>query len=358
MTVVTMVWVQEHVHSVRNAAKAVLSYLAFRAHFDDGTAAWPAMRTIADACGLSVKTVQRSIDQLLDLGLIEPGQQDFSAINPKTGRPVRANRQTVVWNVVCREAGLPTEAHDDPHAMEIRAALKRAKPTKDKMSPLENVGNKPKRHDPDKMSPLISDEPGASGRGDILSRKADKMSPEYTGKHNNPSLPTGELPASGKHEAGEPRTNGTPPSDDVGRQADRLLSTLRRRQTQAGLIADDPTPRDRRAVSRLIREHGGAQVLDDLDHALGDPFWAARLTSGRLFARHYAQIHNQHAVAAREAGDPDRPVRRHAHTWACEHVVAELGLRDRNDIIAGDLLRQACRTAAALNRRDGIEAAA
>ena len=27
MTVVTMVWVQEHVHEVRNATKAVLSYL-------------------------------------------------------------------------------------------------------------------------------------------------------------------------------------------------------------------------------------------------------------------------------------------------------------------------------------------
>ncbi len=29
MTVVTMVWVQEHVHEVRNATIAVLSYLAF-----------------------------------------------------------------------------------------------------------------------------------------------------------------------------------------------------------------------------------------------------------------------------------------------------------------------------------------
>lgn len=83
MTVVTMVWVQEHVHEVRNATKAVLSYLAFKARYDDGTAAWPAIGTIAGACGLSEKTVQRSIDQLLDLGLIEPGQQNFSAINPK-----------------------------------------------------------------------------------------------------------------------------------------------------------------------------------------------------------------------------------------------------------------------------------
>ena len=103
MTVVTMVWVQEHVHEVRNATKAVLSYLAFKAHYDDGTAAWPAIGTIAGACGLSEKTVQRSIDQLLDLGLLEPGQQTFSAINPKTGKPVRRNYQTVVWNVICKD---------------------------------------------------------------------------------------------------------------------------------------------------------------------------------------------------------------------------------------------------------------
>ena len=91
MTVVTMVWVQEHVHEVRNATKAVLSYLAFKAHYDDGTAAWPAIGTIAGACGLSEKTVQRSIDQLLDLGLLEPGQQTFSAINPK--RPAAGRKR-------------------------------------------------------------------------------------------------------------------------------------------------------------------------------------------------------------------------------------------------------------------------
>ncbi|KIM00820.1 hypothetical protein LU08_09585 [Bifidobacterium adolescentis] len=133
MTVVTMVWVQEHVHEVRNATKAVLSYLAFKAHYDDGTAAWPAIGTIAGACGLSEKTVQRSIDQLLDLGLLEPGQQTFSAINPKTGKPVRRNYQTVVWNVICKESNLPTEPFEDRNASKVRAAMKRADKAKAKM---------------------------------------------------------------------------------------------------------------------------------------------------------------------------------------------------------------------------------
>ena len=140
MTVVTMVWVQEHVHEVRNATKAVLSYLAFKAHYDDGTAAWPAIGTIAGACGLSEKTVQRSIDQLLDLGLLEPGQQTFSAINPKTGKPVRRNYQTVVWNVICKESNLPTEPFEDRNASKVRAAMKRADKAKAKMPSPEPEG--------------------------------------------------------------------------------------------------------------------------------------------------------------------------------------------------------------------------
>ena len=47
MTTVTMVWIQNHANEVRNANKAVLSYLAFRAHYDNGLAAWPAMGTMA-----------------------------------------------------------------------------------------------------------------------------------------------------------------------------------------------------------------------------------------------------------------------------------------------------------------------
>lgn len=86
MTVVTMVWVQEHVHEVRNATKAVLSYLAFKAHYDDGTAAWPAIGTIAGACGLSEKTVQRSIDQLLDLGLNRTRTTDLQRHQSENGQ--------------------------------------------------------------------------------------------------------------------------------------------------------------------------------------------------------------------------------------------------------------------------------
>lgn len=291
MTVVTMVWVQEHVHEVRNATKAVLSYLAFKAHYDDGTAAWPAIGTIAGACGLSEKTVQRSIDQLLDLGLLEPGQQTFSAINPKTGKPVRRNYQTVVWNVICKESNLPTEPFEDRNASKVRAAMKRAdkakakmpspepeggeddgredkmsgfsderqpEETKAKMSPLENVENKPVSSNLPKMSPLERQGGEGDGSEDKMSKNLDKMSPNNTLKYNYPSLPTGELPASasGKRPGMEDGNNTTTGGDsDAATVMDHLASV----RSKLSLTTTEPTKRDLskigNLVSRVVKAH-------------------------------------------------------------------------------------------------------
>ena len=261
MTVVTMVWVQEHVHEVRNATKAVLSYLAFKAHYDDGTAAWPAIGTIAGACGLSEKTVQRSIDQLLDLGLLEPGQQTFSAINPKTGKPVRRNYQTVVWNVICKESNLPTEPFEDRNASKVRAAMKRADKAKAKMpSPEPEGGEDDGREDkmsgfsdgsqPEetkaKMSPLERQGGEGDGREDKMSKNLDKMSPNNTLKYNYPSLPTGELPASGKRPGMEDGNNTTTGGDsDAATVMDHLASV----RSKLSLTTTDPRTRSGSAVS-------------------------------------------------------------------------------------------------------------
>ena len=182
MTTVTMVWIQNHANEVRNANKAVLSYLAFRAHYDNGLAAWPAMGTIADACGISVKTVQRSIDWLVENGWLEPGQQDYSGIDPVTGEPIRRDRRTVVWNVICKDSSLPSEpVTEEPANREsVRSILARARKIKDKMSPRDGTAEEP------------------TGGVDKMSEKTDKMSPNIHRYTNNPSVPTGHLPASGE----------------------------------------------------------------------------------------------------------------------------------------------------------------
>lgn len=392
MTVVTMVWVQEHVHEVRNATKAVLSYLAFKARYDDGTAAWPAIGTIAGACGLSEKTVQRSIDQLLDLGLIEPGQQNFSAINPKTGEPVRRNYQTIVWNVICKESNLPTEPCEDPSASKVRAAMKRAERAKAKMSPLKNGGNKPILTDSDKMSPLESQDGTNDVVEDKMSEKLDKMSPNNTLKYNYPSLPTGELPASGKRPTGEDEKNETGRSSEAVTVMDHLTAI----RSKLSLTTSTPTKRDHakigNLVSRVAKAHDAdravavALILAVIDWLPANTYWLRRIDSARRLADNWDQIANDWTVSQLEnqrerdteartrdrkpiskpTPIPDHHSERHVHTLMCEHVLNDMRPHEAEYDHEGSLRsghpskwQLACmRHAAELNQRDGLDKAA
>ena len=425
MTVVTMVWVQEHVHEVRNATKAVLSYLAFKARYDDGTAAWPAIGTIAGACGLSEKTVQRSIDQLLDLGLIEPGQQNFSAINPKTGEPVRRNYQTIVWNVICKESNLPTEPFEDRNASKVRAAMKRAdkakakmpspepeggeddgredkmsgfsderqpEETKAKMSPLENVENKPVSSNLPKMSPLERQGGEGDGSEDKMSKNLDKMSPNNTLKYNYPSLPTGELPASGKRPTGEDGKNETERSSEAVTVMDHLTAI----RSELSLTTSTPTKRDYakigNLVNRVAKAHDGdhaaavALILAVIDWLPANTYWLRRIDSARRLADNWDQIANDWTVSQLEnqrerdtearARDrkpiskptpiPDYHSERHVHTLMCEHVLNDMKPHEAEYDHEGSLRsgrpsewQLACmRHADELNQRDGLDKAA
>lgn len=387
-----MVWIQEHVHEVRNATKAVLSYLAFKARYDDGTAAWPAIGTIAGACGLSEKTVQRSIDQLLDLGLIEPGQQNFSAINPKTGEPVRRNYQTIVWNVICKESNLPTEPCEDPSASKVRAAMKRAERAKAKMSPLKNGGNKPILTDSDKMSPLESQDGTNDVVEDKMSEKLDKMSPNNTLKYNYPSLPTGELPASGKRPTGEDGKNETGQSSEAVTVMDHLTAI----RSKLSLTTSTPTKRDHakigNLVNRVAKAHDAdravavALILAVIDWLPANTYWLRRIDSARRLADNWDQIANDWTVSqlenqrerdteARTRGRkpiskptpiPDHHSERHVHTLMCEHVLNDMRPHEAEYDHEGSLRsghpsewQLACmRHAAELNQRDGLDKAA
>ena len=421
MTVVTMVWVQEHVHEVRNATKAVLSYLAFKARYDDGTAAWPAIGTIAGACGLSEKTVQRSIDQLLDLGLIEPGQQNFSAINPKTGEPVRRNYQTIVWNVICKESNLPTEPCEDPSASKVRAAMKRAerakakmsplnqtdqndgessdkmsgtadrkqtKRAKAKMSPLKNGGNKPILTDFDKMSPLETQSVKDDGSEDKMSKNLDKMSPNNTLKYNYPSLPTGELPASGKRPTGEDGKNETGRSSEAVTVMDHLTAI----RSELSLTTSTPTKRDHakigNLVSRVAKAHDADRavalplILAVIDWLPANTYWLRRIDSARRLADNWDQIANDWTVSQLEnqrerdteartrdrkpTPIPDYHSERHVHTLICEHVLNDMKPHEAEYDHEGSLRsghpsewQLACmHHADELNQRDGLDKAA
>ncbi|WP_300744757.1 helix-turn-helix domain-containing protein [uncultured Bifidobacterium sp.] len=140
---------------------------------------------------------------------------------------------------------------------------------------------------------------------------------------------------------------------DVGETAMAILRHLTERQTARGLVTGRQTSRDRRALAGLTAKHGAETVLTDLDWALDDPFWAARTTGGRAFARHWTQIHNQRLMDATRTHDdnPDRDRaagtgKPHRHTWACKHTLAVLGATDPANVD----MDQAMQVAIRLNR--------
>lgn len=73
---------------VKGITKFVLVYLARRAYYDDGAAAWPSVETIAFNCGCCERTVIRSLQELERKGYIRPGDQEMSARNPRTRKPI------------------------------------------------------------------------------------------------------------------------------------------------------------------------------------------------------------------------------------------------------------------------------
>lgn len=321
MTTVTMVWIQNHANEVRNANKAVLSYLAFKAHYDNGLAAWPAMGTIANACGISVKTVQRSIDWLVENGWLEPGQQGYSGIDPVTGEPIRRDRRTVVWNVICKDSSLPSEpVTEEPANREsVRSILARARKIKDKMSPRDGTAEEP------------------AGGVDKMSEKTDKMSPNIHGYTNNPSVPTGHLPASGEsspadEDDSKARTTDVEtepaapmPAPDGPDLPGEVLDALDQMRSRLGLPVEQPTGRDRRHAGRLVERvaeanHGDAVaamalILAVIDWMPSHPFWLRRVTNGRSLDAKWTAAATDYAVdqieAARrhdaEARDRDKP---------------------------------------------------
>ena len=86
---------------VRPAMGAVLAYLAFRAYYEDGRCAWPAVDTIASATFLSRRTVIRALGQLVELGYVrENPNQEWNRMDPETGEWKRKGRRTVVYDVL------------------------------------------------------------------------------------------------------------------------------------------------------------------------------------------------------------------------------------------------------------------
>lgn len=226
-----------------------------------------------------------------------------------------------------------------------------------------------------------------------MSKNLDKMSPNNTLKYNYPSLPTGELPASGKRPGMEDGNNTTTGGDsDAATVMDHLASV----RSKLSLTTTEPTKRDLskigNLVSRVVKAHDGdraaslALILAVIDWLPANTFWLRRVDSARRLADNWDQIANDWTVAqierqrerdaeirgrdrkstAKPTPSPPEHHERHVHSLVCEHVLADMRPHEAEFSHEGSLRygtpsewQMACmRHADELNRRDGISTAA
>lgn len=409
-------------HVGNASAKAVLVYLADRAD-DDGTAAYPKIATIVNVTELSERTVRAALKTLQERGFIRRGDQRYARLG-KGGRNRLPQYCQIVWDLAVESDPSTLEWIKETHAAErdpktmgntvdpAASTIMENGESKDILP--ENVETKPfsssanlaglendtktalqisqGQHCKSRTSSSANAAPPALqiSQGCIYKDKTLHVNPPCK---PNPSLPTGELPASGKRPA-EKDGNDMAGTDSEAATVMEHLTSVRSRLM---LTTAEPTRRDRakigHLVGRIAKAHDGdhaaamALILAAIDWLPSNTYWLGRIDSARRLADNWdgiandwtiSQIERQRASDS-EARDRDRktkPVRntpvpprheeRHVHTLGCEHVLADMRPHEDEYDHEGSLRyghpsewQTACMEhAAELNQRDGIEVAA
>ena len=405
-------------HVGNASAKAVLVYLADRAD-DDGTAAYPKIATIVNVTELSERTVRTALKTLQERGFIRRGDQRYARLG-KGGRNRLPQYCQIVWDLAVESDPSTLEwikethtAEHDPKTMgktvDPEAGTVFENGESEDVLP-ENVGTKPipstanlagleKGPEPALQIPqgqhCESCTPSTANaappalqisQGCIYKDKTLQVNPPCKPL---PSLPSGELPASGKRPGMEDGNNTTTGGDsDAATVMDHLASV----RSKLSLTTTEPTKRDLskigNLVSRVVKAHDGdraaslALILAVIDWLPANTFWLRRVDSARRLADNWDQIANDWTVAqierqrerdaeaherdrrpvAQPTPVPERHSERHVHSLVCEHVLNDMRPHEDEYDHEGSLRygkpsewQMACmRHADELNRRDGI----
>lgn len=408
-------------HVGNASAKAVLVYLADRAD-DDGSAAYPKIETIVNVTELSERTVRSSLKLLQERGFIRRGDQRYARLG-KGGRNRLPQYCQVVWDLAVETDPSNLTWIRETHAAEHDPATMGADvdpeagtvvengDSKDVLP--ENVGTKPisstanlagleNEPEPALQMPqgqLCKSRTSGSAnlappalqisQGCIYKDKTLQVNPP--GKPL-PSLPSGELPASGKRPAGKDGGN-----DSIGAsEVVAVISHLASVRSKLSLTTAEPTKRDLdrtgRLIARIAEANGNdhpaalALILAVIDWLPANTYWLGRIDSARRLAGNWDAIANDWTIsqlerqrerdaAARNRDRrpsskptpvPDRHSDRHVHSFMCEHVLTDMKPHEAEYDHEGSLRnghpsewQAACmRHADELNKRDGIEVAA
>ena len=402
-------------HVGNASAKAVLVYLADRAD-DDGTAAYPKIATIVNVTELSERTVRTALKTLQERGFIRRGDQRYARLG-KGGRNRLPQYCQIVWDLAVESDPSTLEwikethtAEHDPKTMgntvdPAASTIMENGESKDVLP--ENAGTKPipstanlagleKGPEPALQIPqgqhCESCTPStANAAGLLFKDKTLQVNPPCKPL---PSLPSGELPASGKRPAEKDGKNETTGRDS---EAVSVMGHLASVRSRLSLTTAKPTKRDLsrigRLVDRIAEAHAGdhaaalALILAVIDWLPANPYWLRRVDSARRLADNWDRIANDWAVdrierqrerdtetrgrdrkpaASKPTPMPERHSKRHVHSLICEHVLDDMRPHEAEYDHEGSLRngnpsewQMACmRHADELNRRDGIEVAA
>ncbi|WP_253611001.1 helix-turn-helix domain-containing protein [Bifidobacterium pseudolongum] len=320
---------------VTPAMGAVLTYLAFRAYYEDGRCAWPSRDTIAAATFLSRRTVIRALGQLIDLGYVrENPNQQWNQMDPETGEWKRKGYRTVVYDVLVERF----EHVEDVSAERVRDELETAAGQGcQNVTPDETVGNTPIREGCQNVTPGSD----ASDRGDIVTGQGCHNVTQPTNNQQLPPTPTGYPPASGESpEQGDGRSGedtgrgpGVAPTSDAGGDARRVCAHLAGVRRAAGLTCPDATGRDLAAVARLLERLRAAGVADPVARvcsavdwamgAAGGGYWRRRLRSGRRLADGWDELVDDMTLARDRSATQPSPAAvscTAGHRADCEHM--------------------------------------
>lgn len=406
-------------HVGNASAKAVLVYLADRAD-DDGTAAYPKIATIVNVTELSERTVRAALKTLQERGFIRRGDQRYARLG-KGGRNRLPQYCQIVWDLAVESDPSTLEwikethtAEHDPKTMGNTvdpAASTIMENGESKDIPPENVETKPipstanpagletepkpalqipqGQHCKSRTSGSANAAPLALqiSQGCIYKDKTLHVNPPCK---PNPSLPTGELPASGKRPAEKDGND----MDGTESEAATVMEHLTSVRSRLMLTTAEPTKRDRAKIGNLVGriakahddDHAAAValILAAIDWLPSNTYWLGRIDSARRLADNWDGIANDWTISHierqrasdSEARDRDRktkPVRntrvpsrheeRHVHTLVCEHVLADMRPHEDEYDHEGSLRyghpsewQTACMEHAdELNQRDGIE---
>lgn len=410
-------------HVGNASAKAVLVYLADRAD-DDGSAAYPKIETIVNVTELSERTVRSSLKLLQERGFIRRGDQRYARLG-KGGRNRLPQYCQIVWDLAVETDPSNLTWIRETHAAEHDPATMGADvdpeagtvPENDESKDVlpENVGTEPfsssanlagleNEPEPALQMPqgqLCKSRTSGSAnlappalqisQGCIYKDKTLQVNPPCKPL---PSLPSGELPASGKRPAEKDGKNETTGRDS---EAVSVMGHLASVRSRLSLTTAKPTKRDLsrigRLVDRIAEAHAGdhaaalALILAVIDWLPANPYWLRRVDSARRLADNWDRIANDWAVdrierqrerdtetrgrdrkpaASKPTPMPERHSKRHVHSLICEHVLDDMRPHEAEYDHEGSLRngnpsewQMACmRHADELNKRDGIEVAA